>query len=352
MTAVAQTRIYWIDFARGIGMLAVIVGHCWDGLGSAGLIADKPLFDAVYSSIYLFHMPLFFLLSGITAGLGFPRPAIWRHTGFQIYKFLYAMIVWIYLFMLLKYIAGSAANDPVQLSDFLQFPLPPKDHLWFLWALSLIMAVSPLALLFGAMFRGREGWALFGLALVSWPLSYWWMADFEGAIRPLISSAVRDLPIFLLGLAIGVARVTRPDPRAALIGAAVFFGLQATLLAGPEGYTDPRFVGHLAAIGFLAFAAQLSTVAPTGLRDLFCWLGRITMTLYLAHTVFSAFTRIALSAGGVDSVAVHLVAGTLTGVIGPVVMLAVARRLRVAELLGLEGAPRLPATPWGRWARS
>ncbi|NWK95553.1 glycosyl transferase [Sphingobium lactosutens] len=48
----AQYRLDWVDVARGIGIIAVVVGHVW---------TRGPLRDAMYS----FHMPLFFLLSGL-----------------------------------------------------------------------------------------------------------------------------------------------------------------------------------------------------------------------------------------------------------------------------------------------
>lgn len=51
-------RLEWIDVARGIGIIAVVVGHVW---------TCGPLRDAAYS----FHMPLFFLLSGF---LSRPQP--------------------------------------------------------------------------------------------------------------------------------------------------------------------------------------------------------------------------------------------------------------------------------------
>ncbi len=47
----AQFRLDWVDVARGLGIMAVVVGHVW---------TRGPLRDALYS----FHMPLFFLLSG------------------------------------------------------------------------------------------------------------------------------------------------------------------------------------------------------------------------------------------------------------------------------------------------
>lgn len=51
-------RLEWIDVVRGIGIIAVVVGHVW---------TRGPVRDAVYS----FHMPLFFLLSGL---LSRPQP--------------------------------------------------------------------------------------------------------------------------------------------------------------------------------------------------------------------------------------------------------------------------------------
>lgn len=56
--ATAGGRLEWIDVARGIGIIAVVVGHVW---------TRGSLRDAMYS----FHMPLFFLLSGM---LSRPQP--------------------------------------------------------------------------------------------------------------------------------------------------------------------------------------------------------------------------------------------------------------------------------------
>ena len=43
-------NIKWIDVFKGIGIIAVVVGHIWDGL--------------ISRMIYVFHMPLFFFISG------------------------------------------------------------------------------------------------------------------------------------------------------------------------------------------------------------------------------------------------------------------------------------------------
>lgn len=47
-------RIDWIDTAKGLGIILVVLGHTWD------------IPHWLYCAIYGFHMPLFFLLSGLT----------------------------------------------------------------------------------------------------------------------------------------------------------------------------------------------------------------------------------------------------------------------------------------------
>lgn len=59
----SKKRIRWIDNARAVAMFLVFFGH----LGDSWFPALKPIHDAIYT----FHMPLFFVLSGL-----FFKPAI------------------------------------------------------------------------------------------------------------------------------------------------------------------------------------------------------------------------------------------------------------------------------------
>ena len=52
-----MTRKVSIDIAKGLGICLVVLGHLSDYFG-----ANMP---RVYSFIYLFHVPLFFFLSGL-----------------------------------------------------------------------------------------------------------------------------------------------------------------------------------------------------------------------------------------------------------------------------------------------
>ncbi|PKU93546.1 Acyltransferase [Bifidobacterium thermophilum] len=66
MTAMKK-RIEWIDIAKGIGITLVSFGHLRNGDGQSVWL---PALDSLIAAIYLFHMPLFFLLGGITFSMG------------------------------------------------------------------------------------------------------------------------------------------------------------------------------------------------------------------------------------------------------------------------------------------
>jgi len=66
MSTSVPNRILTLDIAKGVGILLVVLGH-------------NPVFretwHPVYEAIYLFHMPLFFFLSGVTFRAGSPGEA-------------------------------------------------------------------------------------------------------------------------------------------------------------------------------------------------------------------------------------------------------------------------------------
>ena len=64
------------------------------------------------------------------------------------------------------------------------------------------------------------------------------------------------------------------------------------------------------------------------------WLGLYSLPIFLAHTIFSAALRIGLLSYGFDNVVLHLVGATVIGLLGPILLVMITRRLRIAKLLG------------------
>jgi fucose 4-O-acetylase-like acetyltransferase len=82
----AISRLAWIDLARGIGIALVVIGHaCADG--------DSIPAYWTRDTIYLFHMPLFFIVSGYLAKPGPVLPYIRQRFNALIVPYICYLLV-------------------------------------------------------------------------------------------------------------------------------------------------------------------------------------------------------------------------------------------------------------------
>lgn len=96
-----KNRIEWIDCCKGFAIMLVVIGHLADGYLNAGLYAEHTDFmNRIYNTIYSFHMPLFFILSGFTFHIAYLKNRSEKRKKFQlqivnnIYIYIYYGIVY------------------------------------------------------------------------------------------------------------------------------------------------------------------------------------------------------------------------------------------------------------------
>ena len=104
-----RQRLDWVDATKGLAIILVVFGHAWRGIHLRGLVSE-PLFQAVDSRIYAFHMPVFFAVSGL-----FLTDAVSRMTprGFvesRFVRMVWPLTLWTYLFLAAKLLAGDLAK--------------------------------------------------------------------------------------------------------------------------------------------------------------------------------------------------------------------------------------------------
>lgn len=68
------TRLTWVDIAKGLAIILVIIGH------------TAPFGSIARNTIFSFHMPLFFLLSGYCTKQILGPYKIWNHIGKRCWK--------------------------------------------------------------------------------------------------------------------------------------------------------------------------------------------------------------------------------------------------------------------------
>jgi len=323
-----RQRILWIDIARGIGILLVVFGHSWRGLHSAGILHDDHLFVAVDRAIYLFHMPLFFFISGYLYYGMKNKKNMLKNIRRNVYTLIYPLFVWSYFQYGIKYAAGDIVNNPVNLNDFIYAPFPPKDMFWFLWALFLIYTITHLL----AKISNNNGLLLLAVsAFTIFAPKSLYAAYIPGTFGP----AIQNLPYFALGVLLaGVGRLN-VQPRMAIFAVAAFAGTE--LLFAHFPVTAARTAA--ATVCILAVAVLSQVIAQYRRVDaVAAWLailGVHSMSIYLAHVIFSSSLRIGLHLSGIQSVMLHLLLGTMAGVVGPLILYRFAVRYKTNRLLGL-----------------
>jgi len=103
------TRVVWIDIFKGIGILLVVIGH---------ILAEQKNCPPLYNIIYMFHMPLFFFISGY---LYKQKSNIKLHIKGKVIQLLIP-----YTFILLLFIPFNG------LSTFLSEPITTKSVLTYI----------------------------------------------------------------------------------------------------------------------------------------------------------------------------------------------------------------------------
>lgn len=134
-----HTRIVWLDYAKAIGIFFVVWGHIGGAIPYSTEIAD-----VIYRYIFAFHMPLFFMLSGIVFGYQLPEKKKFdfrTEIQKQARKLLLPYAFWCTIYMLMDCI-GSAIHGRSILSAFKNgvFDMLTgwKAPMWFLYTLFII----------------------------------------------------------------------------------------------------------------------------------------------------------------------------------------------------------------------
>lgn len=317
-----------LDVAKGVGIILVVIGHAWRGLDSAGMIGNPDLFRVIDTLIYNFHMPLFFILSGMVFQDWALRRPLPEAAFSRVTRLLWPLILWSYLFATARLAAGDAANTQVSgWQSLLFFPLPPRDHFWFLWALFLqhLAVLALIRLVTGPL--SALAWAPLAALVVL-------VSSFVPlGLNPWTFGAVTYAGAFLTGLALGQMSWRPQGAIAFILAALAFVALQALSFRLPQTLVTLQVLGIALSLAVLAMIHILSSGRHAGTLRLLVWLGVSSMGIYLAHTIFSAGTRAVLGRLTQD-LSLHMIAGTLTGIIGPLIIYTVIRRIGRPSWIG------------------
>lgn len=356
----AAGRIDWLDSARGAGIVLVVIGHALGGLIDSPLGAGLIGFRRAFFVIYTFHMPLFFVLSGLLVGKRIARGA-----G-PFLKGLLPTVVWPYFLwsavqFSVIYALGSLVNRPAgdYWETILALPWKTVSQFWFLhtlfwmhviaviviprigrnWlvvigiAAKLLLAYPPLAAMLVVpvkLIGNNLMWYAIGAALTPAGIGRLVIQRslaLRGAWLPLLAAALIGVTLLAVGhygAELPLATAASPEIanlawRLPALGAAVF-GAAATIAIASLPVFGPGRAGRTGRRYREGSLAQL---------------GRLTMPIFLLHVLFIAGTRIVLVRfAHIDNAGVLLVILVAVGLIGPLLVERVVRPTGLQRWLG------------------
>ena len=159
-----KRREAWIDYIKVFACILVVLGHFSQSMVKASILPDNNLYQWFDTTIYYFHVPLFFICSGylyqkyscVDSVGAWKNNVIKKAIALGIPYFVFSFATW-----LLKTVFSGSVNGQISgLGDTLF--LHPTSPYWFLYILFLIFAVTPtvktsrgMAILFGIAIAGK-----------------------------------------------------------------------------------------------------------------------------------------------------------------------------------------------------
>jgi len=337
-TSGQHDRIDWVDYAKGICIILVVMMHSTLGVEKAA--NEISWLNGFIEWARPFRMPDFFLISGLFLASRIGRP--WRsYLDTKVLHFAYFYILWMTIQFLTKgysYYLDLGAGGVLEayLAGFVE----PFGTLWFIYLLAVFFVVTKLASRLPAL-------AVFTVAalLEMAPIATGYMVIDEFASRYVYFFSGYWLARHVLAYSTAVGK----QPTLLILAGLALWGMVNALLVVNGLATVP---GIDLALGFIGAAAVVAmgvilTRFPVATAIRYC--GENSIVIYLAFFFFMAGTRVVLLrlvpdfALGLISLAV-----TAAGVIGPVLLFWAVRHTRFAFIFR---RPRwaMLATPKLQW---
>ncbi len=319
----ADERVAWVDIAKGVAILLVVLNHA-ALLGVQSGIAD-PRWLEWNTMLAASRMPLFFFASGLFAGSVVQRP--WG----KLWSSRLALLVWMFLlwtvirftyFTVMPMEARPIENSVLYL---VLSPLWPTSGLWFLFALVLFFVITKLTLRFPRWLM-LAGATVLSLAFLS----------VAGVGNIGYNGMARYYLFFLLGMYFKdwVLR-SNSRTRPALTAVALLVLIAAT--AAVYTWRLAEVPGVMVALGLVAVTAGslfARILAATPLKRPLLYLGGHTLPVYVTHVILVAVAWVIIGAvfgevGGILAITIPLI---LVVIIAPISLL-LERSVRDAPVL-------------------
>lgn len=318
------TRTDWVDYAKAIGILLVVYGHVARGLYNAGINIPVDLYVVTDSVIYSFHMPLFFFLSGLFFINSFQKVGRGKLILSKIDTVFYPFILWSVLQGSIEAFLAGYTNGTVTYAEVFSLLWAPRAQFWFLYALFLVFVLASVT--YSAVTQ-RATLAVFAYSLLMYLVQELLPANF------VVQFLANNFVFFMFGIVFtqyfSADYFSKFCVMISLAGAFIFSQVifhDVLVLT----FLNKGLPSLLVALIGVAFVVSLACWAAQRPSKSIIYIGTSSMAIYLMHILAGSGARIVLGkVMGVDSYVLHLLAGCVAGLLGPIIALEIIKKLKI-----------------------
>ena len=143
--AAVRTREKWVDEVKVIACILVVLGHFFQSMTKANILPENDLYQWLNTTIYYFHVPLFFICSGylyqkyskVNDFKSWKKNVSKKALALGVPYVTFSTATWV-----LKTVFSGSVNKQVD-SLFSTLVLSPSAPYWYLYALFFIFLVTP-----------------------------------------------------------------------------------------------------------------------------------------------------------------------------------------------------------------
>ncbi|WP_342359434.1 acyltransferase family protein [Terrarubrum flagellatum] len=292
--AAGHARVGWVDVAKGLCIILVVMMHSTLGLEQA--VGREGWMHAVVEFAQPFRIPAFFVTAGLFLQRTIDQP--WsRYLDRKVVHFVYFYLIWALIQCVVKFAPGGGFDDA--LGEFLFALIEPYGTLWFIYLLPFFFVTTKLVRRapFSVVFLGA---VFLNLA----PHNTGWTA---------IDEFMNRYVFFLVGYAFApalfaLADASRRAPDIAAPIVAAIFALIAAIVSSDHWTSGqalalphaPLVALAMGAAGACALIATASMLEPAWIGRAIAACGRRSLAIYLAFFLPMAAMRAALVKSGLS----------------------------------------------------
>ena len=294
-----RTREKWVDDVKVMACILVVLGHFFQSMTKANILAENDLYEWFNTTIYYFHVPLFFICSGylyqnyskVNSVGSWCKNMAKKALALGVPYATFTTATWV-----LKKVFSSSVNDQIGgLCDTLL--LHPTAPYWYLYALFFIFLVTPTFSSVKATVVGLIV-ALAAKALILTGGGYSVYA---------VSTVLSNEIWFVLGMSIYTFNVQLKGRKVQGTILGLLFVILSVVVyaAGISGGAISFIMGLLACVAVILMVTDFEEKLGRGMD----FLAKYTMPIFLMHTLFAASLRSVLLKVGVTNAVAHVVLG-------------------------------------------